>query len=366
MSNQSVQNFISLIQLSLGNDVSIPDGLNWKELYDASSKQAILGICFIGLQRIRQKRPDLNPPDALRLRWLAAAAQIRNNNELLIAHCRELQNELHSAGIRSSILKGQAIAQMYGCELSMFRSPGDIDIYVDCGRIEAFKYVQNNGMCDFQWDYKHLHLKRFQGIEVEMHYVPEILLNIRKNKKLQTWFKQHREDMFTEMDDLVAPSIQFNLFYILLHIYRHFLYEGIGLRQLMDYYFVLNSANGRYRAETLSVLSDFGMVRFVKGIMWIMKNIFLLDESCLLCAPDAKEGKYILHQVMIGGNFGHYDKRLGRSQSGKIGAVSRILKHNLHLLTHYPSDVIWAPIWFAYHWSWKRFWMYQHKSLLTE
>ena len=56
-----------------------------------------------------------------------------------------------------------------------------------------------------------------------MHYVPEVLLNLRKNKRLQKWFEAHKEEMYAESNGLVTPTIRFNLFYNLLHIYRHFL-----------------------------------------------------------------------------------------------------------------------------------------------
>lgn len=362
MSN--ISNFISLIQLSLGNDVPIPKDINWKDLYENSYKQAILGICFVGFQRIRQKHTDIQIPDRIRFQWLAHVMEIQDNNNNLSVHCIKLQEELNRFGIRSSILKGQAIAQLYGEELSLFRTPGDIDIYVDCGRERAFAYAKTIGMHNIQWDYKHLHLNIYDGIEVEMHYVPEILLNIQKNKRLQLWFKEHKEEFFSISNGFITPSIKFNLFYILLHIYRHFLYEGVGLRQLIDYYFVLKAANGEYREEINAVFAKFGMVSFAKGIMWIMKNVFLLDDSYLLCNPDDKEGEYIFSEILMGGNFGHYDKRLSNTLSGKIGAVCRIMKHNLHILTHYPSDVIWAPIWFLYHWFWKRFYLLRNKALL--
>lgn len=35
------------------------------------------------------------------------------------------------------------------------------------------------------------------------------------------------------------PMTSFNVIYILSHLYRHVFTEGIGLRQLIDYYFVL-------------------------------------------------------------------------------------------------------------------------------
>lgn len=56
---------------------------------------------------------------------------------------------------------------------------------------------------------------------------------------------------------------------------------------------------------------------------------------------------------MEGGNFGHHDERNMVNVSGKKGSVLRILRHNWHLLAHYPSEALWAPIYFVWHKLWK-------------
>ena len=55
---------------------------------------------------------------------------------------------------------------------------------------------------------------------------------------------------------------------------------------------------------------------------------------------------------MTGGNFGYYDERINKG-SGKIGTVVAVVAHNVYLLTHYPFDTIWAPIWIVWHKIWK-------------
>ena len=153
---------------------------------------------------------------------------------------------------------------------------------------------------------------------------------------------------------MTAPTVEFNVFYILLHIYRHFLYEGVGFRQIVDYYFVLRKVQGsRFKVqEYIDAVREFGMEKFAKGLMWVMQEALGMPREWMLWEPDQKEGEYILKQVMKGGNFGHYDERL-KHAGGKLGAVKAILTHNLHLLTHYPSDVIWAPVWIVWHKLWK-------------
>lgn len=358
--------FFESIRVAIGTQDGlsrIPTKNEWAKLYKMAEKQSLLGICFAGLQNLGADANEgfarIGMNETQYLNWMGMAFTIQEKNELVNRQCVELQTRLSDAGIHLTILKGQGIAKLYGDQLRPLRQSGDIDIYVDCGREKAIQYAREmQGEVD--WDYKHLHLKAFEETEVEMHYVPEVFLNLRKNSLLQRWFADHREAMFEANGELVTPRLEFNLFYIMLHTYRHFLYEGVGMRQLMDYYFVLkslsNSPTGKneMRSNTLALFEKFGMLRFVKGVMWIMKDVFGLSNEAMICSPDEIEGRFILDEVMAGGNFGKHDKRLKSETKGKKGAVKKILKHNLHLLAHYPGDVVWAPVWIVYHWCWKR------------
>ena len=291
---------------------------------------------------------------------------------------KEWLSNLTSAGLHPTILKGQGIAQCYPEALQKLRQPGDIDVFVSDGRGKAIGYARSIGQKDIDWDYKHLHLKLWDDTEVELHYHVEVLLNLWKNRKLQKWFREHQDaiqgsrffdersdkvDYKVQGGDVVTPTVEFNVFYILLHIYRHFLYEGVGFRQIIDYYFVLKNLNDNLNVNesyAYKAVREFGMTRFAKGLMWVMHEALGMSREWMLWEPDEKEGRYILEQVMMGGNFGHHDERL-KPSGGKLGAVKAILTHNLHLLTHYPSDVIWAPVWIVWHKVWKT-WM-QFKGL---
>lgn len=285
--------FFDIIRAAIGTQASLsrfPSETEWKELFDMAVKQSLVGICFAGLHRLGADSDDgfakIGMSEDLYFDWMGMAAQISMKNDVVNGQCAELQKRLAADGIRSSILKGQAVAMLYGEELRDFRQSGDIDIYVDCGREKAIEYARSiQGNVD--WDYKHLHLKVFDDTEVEMHYVPEVFLNLRKNRKLQKWFKKPevQNSMFQVSGDMVCPSVEFNLFYILLHTYRHFLYEGVGMRQLMDYCFVLRASSNVPSSriqEVTRTIEVFGMKKFASGLMWIMKEVFGLSEHLLL------------------------------------------------------------------------------------
>ena len=362
--------FFELIQVALSNRERlsvVPSAEEWEEMYAESERQAVTGILLHGIEKLPAEQ---RPAKVFLLQWIGVGEIIKQQNSLLNGRCKELTSNLSAAGLHPTILKGQGIAQCYPESLQKLRHPGDIDAYVDCGLRKALEYAESLGQKNVEWDYKHLHLKVWDDTEVEMHYHVEVLLNLWKNRKLQKWFREHQDAIFNANDNLkantnrtndtnrlVTPTVEFNVFYILLHIYRHFLYEGVGLRQIMDYYFVLKKFNldvdlNLNESYAYKAVHEFGMEKFAKGLMWGMHKALGMPREWMLWEPDEKEGKYILKQVMMGGNFGHHDKRLSHGK-GKIGAVKAILTHNVHLLTHYPSDVIWSPVWIVWHKCWK-------------
>lgn len=357
----AVNVFFELLQISLGNKDalnSVPSSDEWEDLYEEAEKQAVTGIMLAGLERLPDQQ---RPSQKFLLQWIGVGEMIRNQNRLLDKNCQKMLSLLKDYGIKGSILKGQGIALLYQPAKGEFdkglrelRQSGDIDVYVDCGQKKAFEFAITVVPKVTNWDYKNLHLSLADDVEVEIHYRVEILMNLIKNRKLQKWFRENEALLFEENNEFTTPTTLFNVFYILLHIYRHFLYEGVGFRQIIDYYMVLRAVNCTkldvgYSKE---IVSKFGVERFAKGLMWVMRECLGMPCEWMLWEPDEKEGKYILKQVMQGGNFGHYDERLLHKR-GKLGAVADILRHNMHLFLHYPADVLWAPVWIVWHKLWK-------------
>ena len=373
--------FFELIQVALGKRSVLsrtPSEREWQELFDMAEKQAVAGVAMAALEKLNEQ--GQKPPMELLYDWIGLSEQIRQENLRLNKCCKRLQRKLGKAELRSSILKGQGILLYYDEQLRELRQSGDIDIYVDCGMEKTLRKVESIGLSVESWDYKHSHLDIWEDVAVEMHYRVEVMLNLWKNRKLQRWFEGHTEEIFGHTENtenterLITPTLEFNVFYVLLHIYRHFLYEGVGMRQLMDYYFVLKSLNvdlnindnvndndnvdlkSNRMTFAIDAIKEFGMERFARGVMWVMQEVFALERTCMIAEPLEREGRFILNEVMAGGNFGHYDERINKRGNGKAFTVMAICKHNWHLLWHYPSEVMWPPIWFVWHkcWKWRK------------
>ena len=123
----------------------------------------------------------------------------------------------------------------------------------------------------------------------------------------------------------------------------------------MDYYFILAQSNKEERAEALATMKSFGLAKFAEAVMYIMRRVFNMDESLLLCEPNKEDGEFLLSEIMRGGNFGHYDDR-----NKYVSDEKRFLrgfnnaKRNMRFLRRYPSEVIWMPFWKTWHWCWRK------------
>lgn len=349
--------FFELIRVSIGQATCLSKLLSaeeWDELFAMAKRQSLLGVCFAGVQQL--KKCNQCPPVILYRKWMMVAAKTLQRNERLNDQCVALQKQFKEAGIRSSILKGQATATLYknGIDnnLSLLRQCGDIDIFVDCGRKKAIEYAKQFQNI-VEWDYKHLHLNVFKDAGIEVHYRPQVLQNVRKNSKLQRWFKLN-EHLFFEGNTtlhngevIVIPIGAMNVLYQVIHLYHHLFTEGIRLRQIMDLYYTLLSYD--VDDDVLSVITELDLTHFANGLMWILQSFFLLPLDKMPWQPEENEGRFLLKEIMNTGNFSMLNS------DNKCIYFFYLIKNNIHLYSHYKGDAFAAPFYFIWHKWWKVF-----------
>lgn len=342
----------------------IPSQEEWQMLYELAGQQGLIGICFYGVQRIYNDKPAqaANLPCALRMQWLAMAASVQRRNELLNNRCLQLQQMFTDGGFKSCILKGQGIATLYGKDLSALRQSGDIDIWVDAPREIIIRCTKDTfKLKDF--DYKHLHAEIFRDVSVEIHYLPSISRRPWANRQLKRFIAKHQDwNETTEVGgkQLHIPSREFNLVFILQHIFTHLFGSETTIKQYLDYYFVLQDAykHGCNLHEAYLTMSQLGMSTFARGVMWLMHEIFNLSPQCMICEPDAKEGSFLLNRLM-NNTYEHAGSKHG-SLRWKLSTAKLQTIKNLNLITHYPLEVIMLPTWLVWHFVWKRLWAWRH------
>ena len=221
--------------------------INWRRLYTFASRQALLGFCFDGIERLTKEYSEelkQNPMGReLLMTWMGAAQQIRRQNMKVNVVASKLYSMLRGDELRCCILKGQGNALMYPNVYS--RNPGDIDVWVNASREQITKYAKKHFEIGDDIRFHHLETS-LDGVPVELHFFPCTMNNPIYNGRLQKWFKRNADlqcsnviSLPDSIGEIAIPTTAFNVVYQLTHLYHHFFDEGIGMRQIIDYFLVV-------------------------------------------------------------------------------------------------------------------------------
>ena len=406
--------FFDFLRFCIGSAKEIPDSLkeaDWKKLYAVAQKQCLVGVLFDGIKKLPAEQVGMKK--GLLLQWMAESQMLEKANVRLNDAAIKVSEWFRKKGFRTCILKGQGNALMYPNPYS--RTPGDIDIWVEGGDKRVISFVRSisphEKVC-----YHHIEFPSYKGVEVEVHYRPSFLLCFWHNRKLQKYYERVKEEQFShrvmlgEQGEIAIPTVEFNLIFQLTHIYAHLMNEGIGLRQLLDYYFVLcdfykvyqnfsnpsvslskgsstfspspsSSGSGdvtalrcseplRYKDggpskvspdcagwDRLGVvqeeLKELGLWKFAGAIMYIMQEVFGMPASRLIVPPNEKYGKFVLNEVLEAGNFGKHDAR-NRFGGSQLGHNLQRVYRDMRLVRYFPAEALCEPLFRVWHFFWRK------------
>ena len=240
---KQLQIFFDFLRFCIGSADEIPSSLkeaDWKELYAIAKKQCLVGVLFDGIKKLPAEHVGMKKE--LLLQWMAESQMLEKANVRLNDAAIQVSEWFLKKGFRTCILKGQGNALMYPNPYS--RTPGDIDIWVEGEDKRVISFVRSISPHE-KACYHHIEFPAYKGVEVEVHYRPSFLLCFWHNRKLQKYYERVKEEQFShrvmlgELGEIAIPTVEFNLIFQLTHIFSHLMNEGIGLRQLVDYYYVL-------------------------------------------------------------------------------------------------------------------------------
>lgn len=331
----------------------------WGKVYNLAVQQCVVGLAYRGISRLpASSRPSLD----FLFQWASEAETIQGQNRLLNDVAARLTEMFAAKGFRSAILKGPANARLYPDPFA--RQCGDIDIWVEGGKQKVIDLLQQLGLYTsfpkISWyDYKtyrkeahkrfqsfslhHIHLSQMiDGVSIEVHFCPSSAINNPiANRKLQRYLEKEIETTELVAEGFYVPSVKFALVMQLAHIQHHFFDLGIGLKQLVDYYVLLQNVSEKDRIEAFSMIRQVGLYRTASAVMWALEYIFKLEPQKMLCEPNRKLGMMLLHEVFKGGAFGNYAPR----QKHRAFMKWFVRMHRpLQLLKFDPIEVFWSFI----------------------
>lgn len=351
-------NSLELLQVAIG----VKDGNlltvsfeEWKAFFHFCKRQALLGIGFSAVEKIG------TCPKNLMLSWYGVVMQIEKRNIIMTKACREVTELFAKDGFGSCVLKGQGNLQNYPESMRNRRQPGDIDIWVSPtkGKNPVKQVIDYVGRINRKARPNYLHTEMVWNgnIEVEVHYRPRFLVSPYRNILVQKWFEKQKSICMENknQDGFSIPPTSVNVVYQMTHLFSHYFDEGLGLRQLLDYNYLLKRW---YRegceGHPMDILQQFGIGKFVAAVMWVLKELFVLPDEYLLCSPNQREGRKLLSEILQSGNFGQYDQRGASLKNGgmlKHGMWK--LKRIMGLVGSYPEMALCEP--------WFRLWHYLYR-----
>ena len=358
--------FFTFIKYCLGckgNISRVVAGMNWQELYSFASKQALLGLCFEGIERLGKEYPKELKRNPIRrellMTWMGKAQQIHRQNMKVNVVVGKLFSMLREDGMRCCVLKGQGNALMYPNPYS--RTPGDIDVWIDASRERIMEYASKKFELGEDIRLQHLETS-LNGVPVELHFFPCSMNNILYHARLQKWFRRNADLQCSHIvrlpdgaGDIAIPTSSFNVVYQLTHLYHHFFDEGIGMRQIIDYYYVVNNDELLVIRDTLQrELKYLGLWKFAGAVMYVLHEALGLSEEKMIAPMDEKRGKLLLAEILDGGNFGrHFTKYAGFTHQSMGKKYFLKIWRNMHFVRCYPAEALSEPIFRTWHFFWR-------------
>ena len=357
--------FFQLLRFAIGSSDVLPKmgKEEWKAIYEMARKQSLLGLVFDGVQKTSDEAKAKGEPTEmdvdLLMTWMGKCKQIEKRNRQMNVAVGKASAWFQKKGFRSCLLKGQGNALMYPCP--GHRTAGDIDMWVSGSPGEVIRFVHTVSPKQ-KASYHHIDFPAISGIPVEVHYRPCYLQNPLHNYRLQRYFRQRAEEQFAhkvsvEDEEVAIPTARFNVVYQLVHIYNHLFQEGIGLRQIVDYYFVMERLPRTAQVDTdfdalRHELKELGLWKFAGAVMYVLHEVLGLPEEKMVAPMDERRGRSLLAEILSGGNFGQYDERF-RFEHGAWGHNVQRLCRDLRLVRYYPAEALSEPFFRTWHFFWR-------------
>lgn len=342
-----MDNFIELIRIALGTQKEFstpPSDEEWAELYALANRHGIAGILFTAITSIPKEQM---PPADISADWFTLANKMKEDNIRKEKQAIHVTRTFKKYGFRSVILKGLSLSQYF--PHPELRHSSDIDVWLEGSKDDIVAYIRSVREPDTIL-YHHCDFNVMKDTSIEVHFTPSFFANPFANRRFQTWVTLQGQRLFPKCDSIEdgynTTDTEFNIPYLLTHLFRHVIDEELELKPVIDYFFVLKSSNltENEKAEYMRLLDRFGIDGFASGVMYILHDVFGLDEQHLLCKPNKRQGHALLRELFKP----IQDKGCLTKGKSKENHLKRFIKRQANImrfLPFYPQEILWSPYW---------------------
>ena len=262
----------------------------------------------------------------------------------------EAFRRLKDAGVTPVLLKGQAYSRHY--PQSSLRQCGDIDIYVG----ESNYYPAYEAACRFGWESKEKFVpdvKHYgcylRNVRIELHRLAGKFPSRSVNSRFQEWSRRQLlsglNSTVIEGEEIQLPTPVFDVVFVFMHLYLHFMNSGIGLRHICDWVMLLHAHSEVLdRQELKARLEDFRLLKAWRLFTPIaVEQLGLPETECPFYSPQyRKKSTKIFAFILKEGNFGKYtsDSCTRRPDGYLSGKLYSFRRHSNKMLSCLPLDPV--------------------------
>ena len=268
--------------------------------------------------------------------------QIKQKNMLMNKEVTTFARLMKDTGTDYLIVKGQTLAALYPNPLT--RTPGDIDFLV-----KDYHYAANilkeywaielpNRLAEKECAFSHA------TVLYELH---TYLIDFGSNRHKRYWEKMlaiSKLETIT-INDAEVRVMEPTLYsaYIFLHLFFHFVLEGIGLRHLCDWAVIMHHYADKIDKEKMSVvLQNVGFLKAFRAFGTVLVDMLGMKDFPLpLSEKDRRLQSRIVKDILQGGNFGRdnrYVKKVGLKYKAETMMIS--VKNSFCYATLAPKEMM--------------------------
>lgn len=244
---------------------------DWRRINELSNKQRLKSVLFLAIEHLPE---DQLPPKTTLIKWYGQTMLIKRRNDDYRGKCKALLDIYKENEIEPIILKGESCAKYYPGDDS--RALGDLDLYLEDksgshaeGHIWAWhegnRLAAHHGATVEIHDYKHSHIY-WKGILVENH---RLLTTVRGAKEKQE-FEKHLQQ--------IIPSADFEVLFLMAHMFQHFINGGFSLRQICDWALCARARHKEVNWDSYHFwINNLGISKFSNTILFIVQNYLSIN-----------------------------------------------------------------------------------------
>ena len=298
-----------------GAPLTLAEGVDLAEVLRVARAQALTGIAGEGLSTL----PDGAVPAEVMREWQIETLPIIRKNAALLAAQSTLLAHCRALGIPAVVLKGFSAAVEY--PTPDLRASGDVDLLVPqerlpelCARLESEGYARIEGL-----DEHHVAYGK-DGVMLELHFkipgMPEGPAGERLTNAFADLFER-AETAELEGERFPVPAPRHRALILLLHIAKHLLDGGVGLRQVTDLALFADRHREVFDGDFLALLRECGLYRFAEALFaGCVRYLRLPCEAAPWCeGADPTTVETLFSDFLTSANFGRGEDK-GYTGSG--------------------------------------------------